>query len=139
SASISATSIWSASPAAPVAAFAEPLVEMIASAHPNPPRASPDVAARWAFDRRTGAAANKFGVKTAAAGAGPAVVTTTARSGRPEALIPAASPPARKPGGMAARRSTGGRSGEDAGTGRSVVVMMARAAAGRGRPFRAGR
>ena len=92
---------------------------MIASAQPNPPRASPDVAARCAFDSRTGAAANVFGVKTAAAAAGPEVVTTTARSGRPEALIPAASPPARKPDGMAARRSTGGRSGEDAGMGRS--------------------
>ena len=51
---------------------------------------SPDVAARLAFERSTGAAANAFGVNTAAAAAGPAVVTTRARSGRPEALIPIA-------------------------------------------------
>ena len=37
-----ATSSWSASPAAPVAALALPLVEMTASAQPNPPRASPE-------------------------------------------------------------------------------------------------
>ena len=41
-----ATARWSASPAAPVAAFAQPLVETTASAQPNPPRGSPDVAAR---------------------------------------------------------------------------------------------
>src|SRR5688500_12291822 len=86
-------------------------------AQPNPPRGSPDVAARLARDSRTGAAANVFGVKTAAAAAGPAVVTTTARSGRPEALIPTAIPPALKPAGMTARRSTGGRTVEDVGTG----------------------
>src|ERR1700675_4236726 len=97
---------------------------MTAWAQPNPPRALPDVAARWARDRRTGAAANAFGVKTAAAAAGPPVATTTARSGRPEALIPAASPPALKPAGMAARRSTGGRSVEDAGTGCAEVAMV---------------
>src|SRR3954447_8653931 len=136
--SIAAISAWSSSPAAPVAAFADPLVEMIASAQPKPPRTSPEVAARCAFERRTGAAANVFGVKTAATAAGPRVVTTTARSGRPEAFIPAASPPARKPGGVTARRSTGGRSGEYAGTGRCVVVMVP-VAADRGRPFRAGR
>ena len=85
-----------------MAAFALPLVEMTEFAQPNPPRGSPDVAARLARDSRTGAAANVFGVKTAAAAAGPAVVTTTARSGRPEALIPAASPPALKPAGMTA-------------------------------------
>ena len=78
------------------------------------------MAARWACDSRTGAAANAFGVKTAAAAAGPAVVTTTARSGRPEALIPAAMPAGPEAGGMAARRSTGGRSVEDAGTERFV-------------------
>ena len=33
-ASTAATSSWSASPAGPVAAFAQPLVEMIASAQP---------------------------------------------------------------------------------------------------------
>ena len=138
-ASISAISAWSASPAAPVAAFALPLVEMTASAQPNPPRGSPDVAARCARDSRTGAAANVFGVKTAATAAGPAVERTTARSGRPEALIPAANPPALKPAGMAGRRSTGGRSVEDVGMERSEMVVMARVGAVRGRPSRAGR
>ncbi len=131
-------SSWSASPAAPVAAFALPLVDTIASAQPNPPRASPELAARCARDSRTGAAAKAFGVKTAAAAAGSPVVTMTARSGRPEALIPAARPPARNPAGMAARRSTGGRSAEDVGTGDAAVVM-GRAGAARGRPSRAGR
>ena len=139
SASIAAISRWSASPSAPVAALAEPLVEMIALAQPNPPRASPDVAARCSFDSRTGAAANVFGVKTAATAAGPDVVVTTARSGRPEALIPATMPPALKPGGMAERRSTGGRSVEDTGTEGCSMVVMAPAAAVRGRPSRAGR
>ena len=46
SANIAAMAAWSSSPAAPVAAFADPLVEMIASAHPNPPRGSFEVAAR---------------------------------------------------------------------------------------------
>ncbi len=137
-ASIAAISAWSASPAAPVAAFALPLVEMTASAQPNPPRGSPDVAARCARDSRTGAAANAFGVKTAATAAGPVVESTTARSGRPEALIPAARPPALKPAGMTGRRSTGGRSAEDVGTGRSESVVMGRAGAARGRPSRAG-
>src|SRR6187431_2121853 len=108
-------------------------------AQPNPPRGSREVAARLARDSRTGAAANVFGVKTAAAAAGPAVVTTTARSGRPEALIPAASPPALKPSGITARRSTGGRSVEDTGTGRFVTDVMAREGAARGPPSRAGR
>src|SRR4051812_40151721 len=106
-------SSWSSSPSGPVAELALPLVEIRAFAQSKPPRESPDVAARLARDRRTGAAANALGVNTAAAAAGPAVVTTTARSGRPEALIPAASPPALKPAGMTARRSTGGRSVED--------------------------
>ena len=63
------TASWSVSPAAPVAAFAQPLVEMTAEAKPKPPRWSSDVAARLARDRFTGAAANAFGVNTAAAAA----------------------------------------------------------------------
>ena len=132
-------SSWSASPAAPVAALALPLVDTMASAQPKPPRASPEVAARCARDSRTGAAANAFGVKTAAAAAGPPVDTMTARSGRPEALIPAASPPARKPAGIAARRSTGGRSAEDAGTRDAAELVMEPGEAVRDRPSRAGR
>ena len=54
-----------------------------------------------------------------------------ARSGRPEALIPAEAPPARNPAGIAAWRSTGGRSVGSAesgswsvaGAGRSVSVV----------------
>ena len=73
------------------------------------------MAARFARERRTGAATNAFGVNTAATAAGLSVVTARAKSGRPEALIPAASPPARKPAGRLARRSTGGRSVGDTG------------------------
>ena len=91
------TSAWSRSPASPVAAFAQPLVDTIAEAKPNPPRESSDVAARLARDSRTGAAANALGVKTAAAAAGPEVARMSATSGRPEALIPAAVAPAWKP------------------------------------------
>ncbi len=138
-ASIRAIAAWSSSPAWPVAALADPLVEMTALAYPNPPRGSADVAARWARDRRTGAAAKLFGVKTAATAAGPPVVTMTARSGRPEALIPTASPPAAKPAGMADRRSTGGRTVEDIGMGKSDKVVTARAEAAGARPSRAGR
>src|SRR5262249_43840752 len=82
---------------------------MTADAKPKPARGSSDVAARLARDRRTRAAPNAFGVNTAAAAASPAVVTMSATSGRPEALIPAATPPAEKPAGRTARRSTAGR------------------------------
>ena len=68
-----AIAAWSASPAAPVAALAQPLVETTAVAQP-PPSPAGSVAARWACDRRTGAAANAFGVKTAAAAAGTVAV-----------------------------------------------------------------
>jgi hypothetical protein len=61
-----------------------------------------------ARDNFTGAAAKAFGVKTAAAEA-PSGATTRPRSGRPDALIPAVQPPARKPRGITARRSTSGR------------------------------
>src|SRR5258705_251274 len=125
-------------PAAPAGGWVDPVGEMTPPARPTPPRGSPDVVARWARDNRTGAAANVFGVKTAATAAGPDVVTTTARSGRPEALIPVAIPPALKPSGMAERRSTGGRSAEDAGTMGCSMVVMARGAAVRRRPSRAG-
>ena len=80
-------------------------------AKPNPRASSSDVAARFDRDRRTGAAANAFGVNTAAAAAGPPVARINARSGRPEALMPAVVPPARNPAGRAARRSTAGACG----------------------------
>ena len=101
---------WSASPAAPVAALAQPLVEMTAEAKPKPPRGSSGRGREIGRDRRTGAAANAFGVNTAAAAAGPPVVTMRARSGRPEALIPRRQPAGTKPAGRAAaaRRSTDG-------------------------------
>ncbi len=88
-------------------------------------RAQPPLAARWARDRRTGAAAKAFGVKTAAAAAGtgrPASslsVAMIARSGRPDALIPTAAPPARNPAGIARppldRREGGRQGGEGVG------------------------
>src|SRR5439155_5962796 len=83
--------------------------------------------------RRTGAAAKAFGVKTAAAAAGrrpsgPRVVAMTARSGRPDALIPTAVAPATNPPGIAARRSTAGRTGggaDDAGAGSGPAAEVA--------------
>src|SRR5439155_1811451 len=83
--------------------------------------------------RRTGAAAKAFGVKTAAAAAGrrpsgPRVVAMTARSGRPDALIPTAVAPATNPPGIAARRSTAGRTGggaEVAGAGAEPAADVA--------------
>ena len=103
------TSAWSASPSTPVAAFAEPAVATIASAQPNLPPPVASVALRWARDMRIGAATTWLLVKTAATAAGASMVEMTPRSGRPEGLIPAARPPARKPPGMAARSSTPGR------------------------------
>ena len=102
---------WSASPEAPVAAFAEPEVDRIASAQPDPVGPSPPVSARWARVSRTGEAANALRVKTPAAAAGPAVVAMTAKSGRPDCLIPIGTPRARKPAGITARSSAAGRSG----------------------------
>src|SRR5689334_17208181 len=87
---------------------------MIAVAQPYRPRPAGSVAPRWARERRTGAAANAFGVNTAAAAAagrtpdGSGTVATIVRSGRPDALIPAIPLAAAKPAGMIARRSTAG-------------------------------
>ena len=92
---------------------------MIAWAHPNPPRRSSDVRDRCSRDRRTGAAANAFGVKTAAAAAGPSVATTSPRSGRPDALIPATRPLAVNPPGMSGTSLDGREQvGEQRGDGR---------------------
>jgi hypothetical protein len=65
-----------------------------------------------ARDSWTGAAANAFGVKTAAAEAPPGA-TMSPKSGRPEALIPAVEPPVLKPFGSTARRSTTGNGGDE--------------------------
>ena len=65
-----AISAWSASPAAPVAALALPLVLITALARPRRPRPAGSVARRCCCDRRTGAAAMRLRVKTAAAAAG---------------------------------------------------------------------
>ena len=120
-------SAWSASPAGPVAALAEPLVEMslrpavaVRADRPTSRRGSPATCL-------TGAAANAFGVNTAAAAAGPSVVRISTRSGRPDALIPIAAPPAAKPAGRAARRSTSGRLVGSSGIGRvawTVVIAV---------------
>src|SRR6266540_1750442 len=126
-ASASATAAWSSSPAVPVAALAHPEVTTIPSlqplSSPSRPRRPASVrrlSARCAWLSRTGAAAKALGVKTAAAAAGrrpsgPRVVAMTERSGRPDALIPAAVAPATKPSGIAARLSTAGRTGGGAG------------------------
>ena len=92
---------WSASPSGPVAAFALPEVEITARAYPAA-ASPPPVAWRFARDSRTGAAANRLGVNTAAAGTGPSSATISTRSGRPDALIPAVAPAAAE-----ARRDAG--------------------------------
>ena len=58
------------------------------------------MAARLARDSRTGAAANRLGVVTAAAGTGPSEATMSARSGLPDALMPAVRGPGREPAGQ---------------------------------------
>ena len=100
SATSSPTRAWSASPAAPVAALAQPLVETIA-------RTQPSEASSAEREARIGAAAKAFGVKTAAAAAGPPPATIRARSG-PAAGLDAGREGSRprKPAGMRARRST---------------------------------
>ena len=101
-------------------------------------------------DSRTGAAAKAFGVNDRGRRGGSAVVATmTARSGRPEALIPAAiAPPATKPRGGTGRRSTDGRSERQRlehgrrrrrSADRRAVPLTARAGAARARASRAGR
>src|SRR4029079_2592203 len=130
----SAISAWSASPAAPVAALAEPLVALTPVPQPYRPWLPDSVAARCACDRRTGAAAKAFGVKTAAAAAlgrtpsWPGCVATIARSGRPDALMPATPAPATNPSGIAARRSTGGNA-----VGRAARDVVAIVIGGSGR------
>src|SRR5262245_45192539 len=128
---------------------------MTAPARPND-ELLPDVAARCSRDSLTGAATNAFGVKTAAAvaGAAPGNVATIVRSGRPDALIPAAVAPARNPPGIVARRSTAGRllgsgpsTSDPAASAvapvpllpRVVTAVTARAGAARARPSPAGR
>ncbi len=81
-----------ATPAAPVAALALPLESTTAAARPP-------VRARWARLTCTGAAAARFAVNTPAAGTGPDVAATSARSGAPDALIPHATPAATNPAG----------------------------------------
>ena len=129
---------WSASPSGPVAAFALPEVEITARAYPAA-ASPPPVAWRLARDSRTGAAANRLGVNTAAAGTGPSSATIRTRSGRPDALIPAVAPAARKPAGMRVTRSTGGNVAGSGSSAASVASVMARAGAGSGPPSRAGR
>jgi len=83
-------------PAAPVAALALPDVR-------TTPAARPAVADRWALLTRTGAAAARLAVKTAAAAIGlPSSLPMKARSATPSALIPTAprlrrTPPGRLP------------------------------------------
>src|SRR5436190_23964545 len=83
----------SASPRAPVAALAQPLLRTTAAARP-------EVAARWARVTFTGPAVARLVVKTAAAATGrPSPVATRDRSGSPLALMPHATPAATNPSG----------------------------------------
>src|SRR5215472_15567708 len=84
----SAVRVVSSNPSGPVQAFAPP--ELSTTAPTRPPAST-----RWLY--RTGAALTRFDVNTpAAAPEGPSLMTT-ATSGLPDALIPAATPAARKP------------------------------------------
>ena len=81
----------SARPCAPVATLALPLDD-------HDGARARRAAARRSRQSRTGAPAARLRVKTPAAVAGPSA-TTSATSGRPEALIPPVAPAARKPRG----------------------------------------
>ena len=101
---------WSASPAAPgrgVGAARRRHDRPRVAGRGRRRRPSPG---GWPATARTGAAANRLGVNTAAAGTGPSSATISTRSGRPDALMPAVAPAARNPAGRCAARSTGGRS-----------------------------
>ena len=74
-------------------------------------RPAGSVAARCCWFISTGAAGRRLVVKVAATAAGPSSTTNEARSGAPEALMPALVPEARKPLGRRAARSSGGRLG----------------------------
>ena len=88
-----------ASPSAPVQALAQPLLTTMA-------RIDPLARERCSRDRRIGAAAARLVVNTPAAEAGPSE-TTSARSGRPFALMPQATPAARNPPGAAMPPASG--------------------------------
>ena len=153
-----AISRWSSSPASPVAALAEPLVEMTASAHPNPPRGSPDEAARWR--RRQSHGRGRERVRGEDGGRGG---RTKRRDGDGEVRPTGGLDPGRESAGLEAGRHHGasldrredGRRHRDRGVagggGRgldhdggsalhgAMSPVMARAAAGRARPFPAAR
>ena len=88
-AAASAIAFACAMPSAPVQALAQPLLTTIAAARP------PEAASR-SRDTRTGAACARLVVNTAAALAG-ASAASSARSRAPDALMPQATPAARKP------------------------------------------
>ena len=90
-ATCSAVTCVSAKPSGPVQALAPPEFSTTARSRPS---------ATACCDHRTGAALNRLPVNTpAAASSGPSF-TTRARSGRPDALMPAVTPAARKPFGL---------------------------------------
>ena len=131
----SPSSAWSRSPTSPVPAFAQPLVERMATVRPA-------AASRWARLRRTGAAGRRLVVNVPATLAGPFVVARIPRSRPPEALMPAATAPARKPAGRRTTSSTGGRSTSSGGSEvrESLdTLLMAPAAAARALAPRAAR
>ena len=81
----------SARPARPVQALAPPELSTTAASRPS---------ATASRDHSTGAALNALLVNTAAAWASGPLLTTRARSGRPDALMPAVTPAAVKPLGV---------------------------------------
>ena len=91
SASAEALALAAATPAGPVAAFAQPLFKRTAPARPPLDKRCPRLTV-------TGAAAARLEVKVAAAGTGrTGSAATRARSSTPPALIPQASPAAANP------------------------------------------
>ena len=89
-ATCSAVAWVSWNPGAPVHALAPPLLRTTAVASPS--------ATTWR-DQVTGAASTRLLVKTAAACRSGPSLTTSATSGRPDALSPAVTPAARNPRG----------------------------------------
>ena len=114
SAATAAHIAWASStPAAPVAALAQPLLSTTAAARPP-------VRVRCALVVTTGAAVILFWVNTAAAATGrPSVVATRLRSGSPDALIPQAMPGRREPVGRRHRHGYTPTMGRPVVSGRS--------------------
>ena len=133
---------WSASPAAPVAALAEPLVETTAV---GPAESAARVAGggreRCARDRRTGAAANAFGCEDRGRGGRSVGGDRDDREVRATRRLDPGHDPTGAEAGRHGRRAVrpAGAPSATPGPGERCIVVMARAEAVRVRPSRAGR